>query len=121
VGEFRQMGFSMECRFRPGLSPGEFDQFTDDFIEHCVKAHGLLFGGGGSLERGWDGVVSRDHRYDSTTETDKAVVESWLQGRSEVVSCRLSGFWDVWHGPDPFDPSIAAAGTRRAGVQLTAS
>ena len=50
VGEFRQTGFSVECRLRPGLSPGEFDQFMDDFIDHCVEAHGLLFGGGGSPE-----------------------------------------------------------------------
>ena len=110
VGEFRQMGFSVECRLRPGLSPQEFDQFTDEFIQHAVEAHGLLFGGGGSPEHGWDGTLSRDDRYDSTTEADKAAVEDWLQGHPEVLSYRLSGFWDLWHGPDPFEPEIAEPG-----------
>jgi uncharacterized protein YggL (DUF469 family) len=108
LGEFRQMGLSVECHVRPGLSATEFDQFVIAFIEHAIEAHGLTFGGGGSAERGWNGVVTRGHRYDSTTQADQAALQSWLEQRAELVSFRLSGFWDVWRGSNPFDPEIAA-------------
>lgn len=104
--EFRQMGFSIHLRFRSHLSPGEFDQFLDELIEDAVETEGLAFGGGGSHEQGLNGVVSRDHRYDSTTEEDRAGLNDWLLSRSEVVSCRVSGLWDLWHGSNPFDSGI---------------
>ncbi|MDA1274802.1 MAG: 50S ribosome-binding protein YggL [Verrucomicrobia bacterium] len=107
LGEFRQMGFTADCQMRPGLSGAEFDQFTDEFIVQAIEAHGLVFGGGGSPERGWSGVVCRDDRYDSTTDVEKAAVQHWLEQRSEIESFRLSEFWDVWHGPDPFDTEDA--------------
>ncbi len=107
LGEFRQMGFSADCHMRPGLSGPQFDQFTDEFIVQAIEAHGLVFGGGGSPERGWSGVVCRDDCYDSTTNVDKAAVHRWLEQRSELESFRLSEFWDVWHGSDPFDTKDA--------------
>jgi hypothetical protein len=70
-----------------------------------------VFGGGGSPEGGWGGVVSRDHRYDSTTEADQGAVQAWLKQRADVVSVRVSGFWDVWHGSDPFNAEIAEPGS----------
>ena len=106
-GEFRQLGFSVDCRLQPGLSLIQFDQFIDDFIGQAVEAQGLVFGGGGSADGGWGGVICRDHRYESTAERGRDAVQKWLQPRSEVASFRLSGFWDVWHGPDPFDPKLA--------------
>ena len=32
---------------------------------------------------------------------------SRLEQRAEVASFRLSEFWDVWHGSDPFDTEMA--------------
>lgn len=102
LGEFRQTGFSVKCQMRSGLSASEFSRFVDDFIQ-AVEANALEFGGGGSPGQGWNGVICRNHQYDSTTDADKAAVRSWLEQRSQVESCRLSGFWDVWRGSDPFD------------------
>jgi uncharacterized protein YggL (DUF469 family) len=65
----------------------------------CVEVHGLSFGGGGAPDRGWSGVICRDDRYASTTESDKAAVHGRLEKRLEVDSVRLSAFWDVWYGP----------------------
>jgi uncharacterized protein YggL (DUF469 family) len=107
LGEFRQMGFSAECRLRSGLSSAEFDQFTDEFIAQAIEARRLVFGGGGSPNRGWSGIVCRDASHDSTTDGDKAAVHHWLEQRPEVESFRLSDFWDVWHGTDPFDTKEA--------------
>ena len=107
LGEFRQFGFSLECLLRVGLSDAEFDRFLDEFIADAIEARGLVFGGGGSPEKGWSGVVCRDHRYDSTTETDKTTVHDWLKSRSEVQAFRISDSWDVWHGPDPHESENA--------------
>ena len=107
LGEFRQMGFSAECRLRSGLSSAEFDKFTDEFIAQAIEANRFVFGGGGSPDRGWSGVVCRDHSHDSTTDGNKAAVRHWLERRPEVESFRLSDFWDVWHGADPFDTEDA--------------
>jgi len=107
LGEFRQMGFSAECRLRSGLSSAEFDQFTNEFIAQAIEANRLVFGGGGSANHGWSGVVCRDASHDSTTDGDKAAVHNWLELRPEVGSFRLSDFWDVWHGSDPFDAEEA--------------
>jgi uncharacterized protein YggL (DUF469 family) len=107
VGEFRQMGFSAECRLRSGLSIADFNRFTDEFIAQAIESQQLVFGGGGSANRGWSGVVCRDASHDSTTDGDKAAVHHWLEQRPEVESFRLSDFWDVWHGSDPFDTKEA--------------
>ena len=121
LGEFRQVGFSVDCKLRPGLSAAEFDQFTDEFIINAVEAHGLVFGGGGSPDRGWSGVICRDDRYESTTEADKAAVQGWLQQRADIETFRLSGFWDVWRGADPFDTGIAEPGGAANRSQPSAS
>jgi uncharacterized protein YggL (DUF469 family) len=107
LGEFRQLGFSAECRLRSGLSGAAFDQFTDEFIAQAIEANRLVFGGGGSPNRGWSGVVCRDDSHESATDGDKAAVHNWLERRTEVESFRLSDFWDVWHGADPFDTEKA--------------
>ncbi|MBH0181567.1 MAG: DUF469 family protein [Nitrospira sp.] len=103
LGEFRVMGFTVDCHMRPGLSRTQFNQFTDEFIVQAIEAHSLGFGGGGSSECGWSGVVSHDGRYASTTDVDKAAVQLWLEQRSDLESFRLSVFWDLWHGSNPFD------------------
>ena len=106
LGEFRQMGFSVDCRIRSGLSEEGFDRFIDHFMDHAIEANGLIFGGGGSPEGGWRGVICRDHRYDSTTDAEKGTVQTWFEQRPEVESFELSGFWDVWQGSDPLDREI---------------
>ncbi|MBL9139247.1 MAG: YggL family protein [Verrucomicrobiales bacterium] len=106
LGEFRQFGVSLECRFHPGLSPQMFDRFTDEFIGAAVETRSLLFGGGGSAELGWSGIVSTSRRYDSLTEEDRSALLVWLENRPEVAMSRLSNPWDIWHGADPFEPHI---------------
>jgi uncharacterized protein YggL (DUF469 family) len=63
----------------------------------------LEFGVGGSQDQGWSGIVCCNHRYDSITEEDRARVREWLGKQVVVESISVSGPWDVWHGPDPFE------------------
>jgi uncharacterized protein len=102
-GEFCQLGFSVDIRLRAGLCMRDFDLFINAFIDQAIEGNGLVFGGGGSPDSGWTGVIWRDHRYDSTSDHDRTAVREWLEHRSEAESFRLSEFWDVRHGSDPFD------------------
>jgi uncharacterized protein len=116
LGEFRKLGFDVDCRLKQDLSASDFDRFIDDFIEQAIEAHGLQFGGGGSPQMGWTGGISCEGRYDSTTEADRTIVENWLKLRNEVVSFRLSGFYDCW-----YDTEAPFGETTRAGAPLNAS
>lgn len=103
LGEYRQLGFSLQCKFGSVLSPEAFDQFTDAFLAEAVERHGLIFGGGGSPSSGWHGLLCRNHRYASTDETDRTAVSTWLAARPEVDAFLVSVPWDVWHGMDPLE------------------
>lgn len=102
LGEFRQLGFSLRCELRAGLSADDFDRFLDAFLEEAIVRHDLLFNGGGSPEGDWRGVVNRDHRHASTTQAQREAVAAWLGRRAEIVSSTLSPDWDIWYGSDPF-------------------
>ncbi len=97
----------MRCKLCEGVSSSGFDDFVDAFIADAIERQGLVFGGGGSPTREWNGVVSRDHRYESTTEAHREAVSAWLKERSEVASFSISPPWDIWHGNDPLDTPTA--------------
>jgi hypothetical protein len=103
VGEFRQYGFSIACRLREAVTAEEFDSFMDRFLAEAIEARGLAFTGGGSPKHNWNGVVCRDHRYDSTTESDRAAVEDWLRASGVVHELMISPMRDVGYGPDPYE------------------
>lgn len=103
LGEFRQFGFSLNCRLREGISILEFNQFADDFITDAIEARNLNFGGGGSPSHGWSGVVCREHSSDSPRDEDRIALQNWLDRQGVVESVSVSEFWDVWHGHNPFD------------------
>ena len=102
LGEFKQEGFSVLIKFAPDLQTNVFNSFIDLFIAE-VEKHNLLFGGGGTPANGWEGVVSRNHRRDSTTNHDQTVLSQWLATRDEVKEFEVSSNWDIWHGKNPFD------------------
>ena len=96
VGEFRQMGFSVECRLRPGLSPQEFDQFTDEFIQHAVEAHGLLFGGGGSAaNRIGLGIYDRVKNFVENPEAGSPLAELRAGGWRKLIYRRWKIIYKV--------------------------
>ncbi|RRJ96004.1 DUF469 family protein [Opitutaceae bacterium TAV4] len=115
LGEFRQFGFELTCRFQTDVPVERFDRFVDEFIADAIEADGLTFGGGGDLKRGWSGVVSRDHRYASITEEDREHVHGWLLGQEIVAAVELSEPCDLWHGSGPLEKSALPEATHRAG------
>lgn len=96
LGEFRQMGFTIECQLRPGSG----DRFIDDLID--IVDHDLCVGGGGAAD-GFGGVISSEHRYASASHKDIDTLRHWLENRTDVSSFQISGLWDMWYGRDPLN------------------
>ncbi len=102
LGEFAVRGVSLRVRFADGLDGAAFDKFIDDFID-WIEAKGLLFGGGGSHQSGWEGVIDPGPRLREIPQAALADLESWLGARELVSGFEISPPWDIWHGRDPFD------------------
>ena len=81
--------------FRPGLSEQETDTFIDAFLEEAVEAQNLGFGGGG--QEGWNGYVAKMGR-GTATEQNRAEIERWLSGRSEIAEHNVGALTDAWYG-----------------------
>ena len=101
-GEFAVFGVSLKVSFSLNLSEAVFDQFIDDFIEHAIEARGLSFGGGGSRDKGWAGVIQPRKFETIIREDDLVWLRAWLVKQAVVESFELSKPWDIWYGENPF-------------------
>ena len=102
LGEFAVRGVSLRVSFADGLNADAFDRFIDDFIG-WIEAKGLLFGGGGSHQSGWEGVIDPSSKALEVPPDILLDLQSWLGGREQVSGFEISPPWDLWHGRDPFD------------------
>ena len=71
LGEYQQLGFEVKINFKKPLDEKEFTQFTNNFLEQAVEKNDLLFGGGGSGETGWRGVLHHNKNHCSATAEQK--------------------------------------------------
>ena len=92
VGEFQQMGFSVDFTLDTRLNAAQSDQFWDAFIEEAIEANQLIYGGGES------GYVLPEGRI-SATEAHRELIKSWLQSRPEVIAVNIGSLSDAWY-PD---------------------
>jgi uncharacterized protein YggL (DUF469 family) len=95
LGEFREYGFELSYELRPDVKDDEADSFLDSFIGE-IESNGLFCGGGGKGSS-WGFLVYRDGR-GSAREEHKAKLADWLEGQPDLVTYRLGGFVDLWHG-----------------------
>lgn len=102
LGEFAVRGVSLRVRFASDFDEAAFDGFIDDFID-WIEAKGFLFGGGGSHQSGWDGVIDPGPRLLGIPPDTLEALEAWLGAREQVSGFEISEPWDLWHGRDPFD------------------
>ncbi|MBB2885064.1 hypothetical protein AF70_00002240 [Pseudomonas sp. KD5] len=74
------------------------DAFLDAFLKEAMEANGLGYVGGDDF-----GLVCLQKR-GSVTEAQRAAVEAWLKGRSELTSAEVSPLIDVWYPEKPINP-----------------
>ena len=100
VDEFQELGFELNLDLKDDLSVEEIDTFLDQFILQALEANGLDYVGGEDF-----GLVCLAER-GSVSEEQRAAVESWLNGRSELSKVEVSPLVDAWYPDKP----ITAAG-----------
>ena len=102
LGEFAVLGVSLNVHFIEGFDETAFQQFIDDFID-WIEAKDLQFGGGGSRNTEWSGVIDPGTQLRQIPSDALADLESWLRAREQVSDFKISPPWDLYHGRDPFD------------------
>lgn len=98
LGEFQELGFTLNLTFHAPLDEAAYDSFWDAIIER-IEALGLCVGGlGGMLPiADTDGFVSSWGNGSVTPEQVSKLLD-WCRIRPEVKEVRASELVDAWHG-----------------------
>ena len=99
VDEFQELGFELNLEFKEGLDDEAVDAFLEAFLTEAMDANGLDYVGGDDF-----GLVCLANR-GSVNEEQRAAVEAWLKGRSEVVKADVSPLLDAWYPEKPVNPA----------------
>ena len=99
VDEFQELGFELNLEFKQDLDDKTIDAFLDAFLKGAMEANGLGYVGGDDF-----GLVCLDKR-GSVSEEQRAAVEAWLKGRSELTEVNVSPLIDVWYPEKPINPA----------------
>jgi uncharacterized protein YggL (DUF469 family) len=94
VGEFQELGFTVELTLPPDLDEAAMWLLSDAFLEQAIEANGLLCGGG--CGRSWDVFVVHAGRC-SATEAHRAAVAAWLAQQPLLLAARIGPLVDAWH------------------------
>lgn len=97
VDEFQELGFELNLSFKEDLDDQAIDDFLDAFLKDAMDANGLDYVGGDDY-----GLVCLAKR-GSVKEEQRAAVEAWLKGRSELISVEVSPLMDAWHPETPIN------------------
>lgn len=97
LGEFQELGFTLNLHFSPPLDDAAADLFWDAILTH-IESLGLCAGLGGRLPMAeLEGFVSAAGRGTVTTE-QQAQVLAWCRARPEVRVADAGELVDAWHG-----------------------
>jgi uncharacterized protein YggL (DUF469 family) len=97
VDEFQELGFELNLDFKEDLADEQIDEFLDSFLTQAMDANGLDYVGGDDF-----GLVCLADR-GSVTEEQRAIVEAWLKGRSELTRVEVSPLLDAWYPEKPIN------------------
>ncbi|MGX5219929.1 MULTISPECIES: YggL family protein [Pseudomonas] len=97
VDEFQELGFELNLNFKDDLTDEVVDAFLDQFLKEAMEGNGLGYVGGDDY-----GLVCLDKR-GSVSEEQRANVEAWLKGRSELADFNVSPLLDVWYPENPIN------------------
>ena len=99
VDEFQELGFELNLDFKEDLDAEAIDAFLDAFLKEAMDDNGLDSVGGDDF-----GLVCSAKR-GSVTEEQRAIVEAWLKGRSELIKVEVTPLLDAWHPETPINPA----------------
>lgn len=93
----KELGFELNLNFKDDLAEEAIDAFLEQFLRDAMTANGLGYVGGDDY-----GLVCLAKR-GSVNEEQRAQVEAWLKGRSELVDFTASPLMDVWYPDSPIN------------------
>ncbi|MGH8355560.1 MAG: YggL family protein [Pseudomonas sp.] len=99
VDEFQELGFELNLNFKDDLTDEAIDAFLDQFLREAMTGNDLGYVGGDDY-----GLVCLSKR-GSVSEEQRAKVETWLKGRSELIDFSASLLMDVWYPENPINPA----------------
>lgn len=91
VDEFQELGFELILNYREDLDELAADAFLQQFLKEAIEANGLIFIGCDEF-----GMVCLGKR-GSVTAEQRAAVDAWLKGRSELDGYRIGELADAWY------------------------
>lgn len=95
VDEFQEVGFELLLDYREDLDGAAFEAFFEAFLAQAIEANGLIFVGCDEF-----GMVCLAKR-GSVTAEQRAAVEAWLKGRSELAGAKVGELVDAWYPDRP--------------------
>ncbi|WP_060477675.1 50S ribosome-binding protein YggL [Pseudomonas monteilii] len=99
ISKIWELGFELNLGFKEDLSDEAIDAFLDAFLTEAMDANGLDYVGGDDF-----GLVCSAKR-GSVSEEQRAAVEAWLKGRSELTNIEVSPLLDAWYPEKPINPA----------------
>lgn len=99
ISQIQELGFELNLEFKEDLSDEAIDAFLDAFLDEAMDANGLDYVGGDDF-----GLVCKADR-GSVTEEQRAAVQAWLKGRSELTKIEVSPLLDAWYPEKPVNPA----------------
>lgn len=95
VDEFQELGFEVQIAYPEDMTDDAIETFFSDFFTQAIEGNGLGLIGGAEYA-----LVCLAKR-GSVTEEQRAQVENWLKGRSELASFTVSPLLDAWYPENP--------------------
>lgn len=92
LGEFQELGFSVNWAFAEGTSKEKINEVVDRFIKDGVEANGLLFEGYGLLN--WEGIICLREIGHCTAEHQQ-MISKWLE-KEGLQDIKISEIYDIW-------------------------
>ena len=99
ISQSKELGFELNLEFKEDLTDEAVDAFLDAFLADAMDANGLDYVGGDDF-----GLVCKASR-GSVTEEQRAAVEAWLKGRSELTKIEVSPLLDAWYPEKSVNPA----------------
>lgn len=96
VGEFRELGFSVSAELQAPLSDQQRNALVDAFLEQCIEANGMLFGGG--INEALDGYIVAEKNRSSVTDRHRESREDLDREQGRIWQCdsRAPGGCVAW-------------------------
>ncbi|WP_300672580.1 YggL family protein [Desulfoluna sp.] len=95
LGEFQELGFTLNIKFNAENTNEALDAFVDNLLDEVIDPAALDFGGGGD-RFDFAGFVVLAAR-GSVTEEHRAITTAWLEKREDVTSFEVGELVDAWH------------------------